>query len=181
MNPHVTSLIECLIATPISTSDKEIERCGFLLSMLVEKHSKQRTPGSLYEEVLPKPYFDIELDELEYREIVSKLCHFLNLPIASTKSKDMVLFVLSGTDSSTLTLSIPALVQLLGHSIGQPIFDECTKCLTRMLSSPQGVREQAPEIREALPNLGDVFQLIRNRAGQESDASVALLSRTISD
>src|SRR6266436_1259757 len=174
MNPHITPLIECLMRTPSSISDKELEQCGFLLSMLVEKHSKQRTPGSFYEEVLPKPYFDIELDESEYREIVSKLCHLLNSPVASIKSKDMILFALAGTDSRTLMLSIPALVQFLGHSIGQPIFEVCTKCLARLLSSPQKVREQAPQIRQALPNLGEVFQLISKRVGQGSDASVAL-------
>lgn len=183
MNPHVTSLIECLMETQLSISDKKIERCGFLLSMLIEKHSKQRTPGSFYEENLPEPYVDIVLDETEYREIVSKLCHLLNSPVASTKSKDMILFALYGTDSSTLTLSIPALVKLLGHSIDQPIFEDCTKCLARMLSSPDQVRKQALEIRQVLPDLADLVELIGNAVGQEGQASCVLakLQRLLAD
>jgi hypothetical protein len=118
MNPHVTSLIECLMETQLSISEKKIERCGFLLSMLIEKHSKQRTPGSFYEENLPEPYVE-----------------------------------------------------------------DCTKCLARMLSSPEQVREQALEIRQVLPDLADLVELIGNAVGQEGQASCVLakLQRLLAD
>lgn len=174
MNPYVVSLLECLSNTPKSGSANEVERCGLLLSMLVEKHSKQKTPGAFYDEVLPRPYSEIRLDEHEYCEIVSNICGLLTSTSISMSAKQAALFAIGGTDDRTLALTIPVVVQSLMHSEGQPIFDDCAKCLVRLLSSPEKVRNNALRIRQSLPNLPEALKFIRMQVGPHSEATVAL-------
>lgn len=160
---------------PHLTCSDEIERCGFVLSMLVEKHSKQKTPGNFYAEALPRPYSDLQLDETEYRETVVRLCDCLRSASASIEAKRAVLFAIGGTDDRTLVLTIPALVDSLSQNSGQEIFDECSNCLARMLSSPQRIREQAELLHQALPNLEEIIQSTAARVGRESARTLPFL------
>jgi hypothetical protein len=143
--------------------------------MLVEKHSKQKTPGPFYDDVLAEPYSNIHFDDPEYREVVQKLCDLLKSTSIDSEAMQAVLFAIGGTDDRTLAVTVPALVQFLAESLGQPVFEEGHKCLARMLSSPDDVRRFAAQIRQALPQFAQILQLVKQRRGEESDATATLL------
>src|SRR5205807_6747247 len=108
MHTEIQELLECL--TSASASQSEQEHCGLLLSMVVEKHSKQRSPNHIYAELMHGTLLDLALTELEYLELVSKIGELLTLSTLPTNSQEALLFALGGTDERTLDVSIPTLV-----------------------------------------------------------------------
>jgi hypothetical protein len=173
MDPRILNLLECLAS--VSTQPEQIERCGFLLAMVLEKNSSLKSPDSMYKEILPEPYLNISLDGAEYRNLVEKVSSLLNQSTINAEVQAALLFTLGGTDGRTLDLTIPVLVRLLDENLGRSNFDQGVNALRTMLSSPEHVLEHAAAILSGVEGFSGLDRIIeRTSASSKEAATVAL-------
>lgn len=173
MHASILHLLESLSLS--STSPQNADRSGFLLGMVVERNSWQKSPESFYREVLPEPYVSIALQESEYRYVVMKAASLLGLSSTPPSAQGALLFVLGGTDGRTLELVIPALVRFLDHNIGGANYVRGVATLKRMLSSPEQIQTRSSAILDGIRKEVDIEDLIkRNHAAAQSEAAAIL-------
>jgi hypothetical protein len=171
MNKLIENLLSCL--TSEKARPQDYEHWGLLLSLVVEKHSKLRSPEPMYAELLPKAYREINLGESEYVALVTQICEMLVRPTLPAKSQDALVFALCGTDDTTLNLTVPSIVNFLSVQHGENAQTSALRCLRKMLSEPDGIRKNAAQIRSAIPPLSKVRLSLQQSLSDSDDKSQA--------
>jgi hypothetical protein len=172
MDPRLLNLFECLSAR--SSPAAKIERCGFLLGMVLEKNSSQRSPDSLYQEILPEPYLSICLGEDEYRDVVTKASALLSQSIANEEVQQALLFVLGGSNGRTLSIVIPVLVRFVREGVSRNNLEVCVSTLRRMMSSRRYVLSQAAAILSGVGGIAGLDRAIERVSASSKDATLVL-------
>ena len=151
-------LLEDLLSRLVTADalQQEYERVGLLLSLVIEKHSKLRSPETMYAELLPTSYREIQLAESEYVALVTKVSQMLVLPTLPTASQNALIFALGGTDDTTLQWTVPAIVHFLSARHEKRLQLHAVRCLRKLLSEPEILRQNSVQIRAALPPLSKV-------------------------
>jgi hypothetical protein len=121
--------------------------------MVVERNSSQRSPETFYRDALPERYLGISLTDSEFHSTVAKVVSLLEVSAAPTHVQQALLFVLGGTDSRTLSLTIPTLVRFLDKNTSTASFEDGVSTLRRMLSSPEHVHRQASAILDGMQGI----------------------------
>lgn len=172
MNHLVNELLNCLQLT--DAPDDKVERCGLLLSLVVERHSKQKSPDSMYVELLPKPYYDVRLTEAEYTALVAKLSKLLVVPSLPPKSQEALVFAMGGADDRTIQLTIPAIVEFLAVEHEEMLERGALRCLRDKLASSESIRRHAAQIRGSLAPLSKVRRCIELSLQEENEKHQAI-------
>jgi hypothetical protein len=166
MHKLVEDLIRDL-ASP-GASQRDYEERGLLLSLLVERHSKLRSPGKLYAGMLPEPYQQIRLNKGEYLDLVAGVSKMLRDPKLPTSSQNALVFILGATDDTTLQWTIPALAHFLSAEHEVQLQLHAARCLRKLLSEPDSLRNKSAQIRSDLPSLSRVRSALgHSLAGHE--------------
>jgi hypothetical protein len=173
MDPNISQLLEVLTST--SRTVDEQERSGLRLSLVVEKHSKQRSPARLYGEILPQKLLNLALSESEYTELVVEIGRLLTTPELSSQARGALIFALGGTDDRTIDVVIPTLARFLAESADQTNLTQALRCLETMLSSPVCVRGKSTLIRQALPDLAELGETIQGKLNSQNEKTKAMM------
>ena len=179
MHKLLEGLLSCL-ATP-NAPQQDYERWGLSLSLVIEKHSKLRSPEKMYAELLPKSYREIQPTATEYVDLVRRVSEMLRLPTLPTASQNMLVFALGGTDDTTLQWTTPAIVGFLSVQHEEGLQLHAISCLRKMLSEPECIRINAARIRAAIPALSKVRQVIEQSLPKQEERNQAIATLDMLD